>query len=106
MGYKLTVLVGRERNTGMTLAKVVPAKGSKGKFTGDKVMEYLGGSGNQFGDIIVKTDQEPAIKCLVEDTSWRGARRWGTRPKWRRVRLGIRAVMVWQKEQCKRSRAS
>ena len=30
-------------------------------------MEYFGECGNQFGDIIVKTDQEPAIKCLVKD---------------------------------------
>ena len=67
LGYKLTILVGRERTTGMMMATVVPAKGSKGKFTADKVLDYLAECGNQFGDIIVKTDQEPAIKCLVKD---------------------------------------
>ena len=35
-GYKLTVLVGRERVTGMPFATAVPMKGSTGKFAADK----------------------------------------------------------------------
>ena len=33
----------------------------------NEVTEYFGECGNQFGDNIVKTDQEPAITCLVKD---------------------------------------
>jgi hypothetical protein len=67
LGYKLTVLVGRERTTGMTMATVIPSKGGSGKFVADKVMEFLAECGNQSGDIIVKSDQEPAIAYLVKD---------------------------------------
>ena len=66
-GYKLTVLVGRERLTGMTMATVLPDKGSTGKFAADKVMEFMAECGCQSGDVIVKTDQEAAIKYLVKD---------------------------------------
>ena len=67
LGYKLTVLVGRERGTGMSMAAVLPSKGSTGKFAADKVMEFLAECGSQSGDIIVKTDQEAAIAYLVKD---------------------------------------
>jgi hypothetical protein len=66
-GYHLTILVGRERVTGMTMAAVVPEKGSKGKFVADKVLEFITECGNLKGDIVIKTDQEPAIKYLAKD---------------------------------------
>ena len=56
MGYKLTVLVGRERVTGMSMAAVLPSKGSTSKSAADKVMEFLAECGSQSGDIIIKTD--------------------------------------------------
>ena len=55
LGYKLTVLVGRERTTGMTMAAVLPDKGSTGKFAVDKVLEFIAECGNQSGDL-VKSD--------------------------------------------------
>jgi len=61
-GFHLTILVGRERATGMTMATVVPEKDSKGKFVADKVLEFITECGNLKGDIVIKTDQEPAIK--------------------------------------------
>ena len=67
LGYKLTVLVGRERTTGMTMAAVLPDKGSTGKFATDKVLEFIAECGNQSGDIIVKSDQEAAIGYLIKD---------------------------------------
>ena len=67
LGYKLTVLVGRERVTGMCMATVLPFKGSTGKFAADKVIEFIAECGNSSGDIIVKTDQEAAIAYLVKD---------------------------------------
>jgi hypothetical protein len=66
-GYKLTILIGRERTTGMTMATVVPEKGSKGKFVSDKVMEFFAECGCTSGDVIVKSDQEAAIAYLVKD---------------------------------------
>ncbi len=65
LGYKLTVLVGRERTTGMNMAAVLPSKGSTGTFAADRVMELLVECGNQSGDI--KTDQEAAIAYLVRN---------------------------------------
>jgi hypothetical protein len=66
-GYRLTILVGRERVTGMTFATTVPEKGSKGKFVADKCLEFFVECGFRTGDIVIKTDQEPAIKFLVKD---------------------------------------
>ena len=66
VAYKLTVLVGRERVTGMTMAAVLPSKGSTGKFAADRAMEFITECGNESGDIIIKTDQEAAIKYLVK----------------------------------------
>ena len=56
LGHKITILVGRERATGMTMASTIPSKGSKGKFSVDKVIEYFWECGNGNGDIILKSD--------------------------------------------------
>ena len=66
-GFKLTVLVGRERTSGMTMATVIPRKGSSGQFAVDKALEFIAECGCQSGDIIVKSDQEPAIEYLIKD---------------------------------------
>ena len=66
-GYKLTVLVGKERNSGMLMATTVPIKGTTGRFSVDKVMEFISECGDGGGDIIIKTDQEASIKALVKD---------------------------------------
>jgi hypothetical protein len=66
-GYRLTILVGRERTTGMTFATTVPEKGSKGKFVADRCLEFFVECGFRTGDIVIKSDQEPAIKLLVKD---------------------------------------
>ena len=67
LGCKLTVLVGRERVTGIYAATSVPMKGSMGQFVIDKVMDTIDEVGDASQQIIVKTDQEPSIKTLVED---------------------------------------
>ena len=46
-GFKLTVLVGRERNGGNNFAVAVPTKGASGKFAVDKAIEYMEESGDQ-----------------------------------------------------------
>ena len=66
-GNKLTVLVGKERNTGTYMATVVPEKGSRGKFAVDKVLEMLDEVGDRVNLVVIKTDQEPSILSLVAD---------------------------------------
>ena len=65
--FKLTVLVGREQNSGMTMSTVVSMKNSSGRFTVDKVLDLMEECGSKSGDVIVKTDQEPAITYLIKD---------------------------------------
>ena len=50
----------------MTLATVVPSK-STGMFAARRVVEFLEEIGCRTGDLIMKTDQEPAIRVLVAD---------------------------------------
>ena len=51
VGCKLTTLVGKERKTGCVFATAVPTKGSTGRFSVDKILEFVeevgdaGGSG-------------------------------------------------------------
>jgi hypothetical protein len=71
-GYHLTILVGRERVTGMTMATVDPEKGSKGKFVADKVLEFITECGNLKGDIVIKTDQEPRSSTWQKISSLSG----------------------------------
>ena len=41
--------------------------GSTGRFTIDKVLEFIEEVGDGAATIMIKTDQEPSIQCLVED---------------------------------------
>ena len=66
-GDKATILIGRERVIGMTMATVVPVKGTVGQFAVLKVLEFLCQCGARESDIIIKTDQEKAIDALVRD---------------------------------------
>jgi hypothetical protein len=68
-GYKLAVLVAVERGTGMKASIVVPRKGSTGNFAARRVVDLVNECGNKDRDIILKTDQEPAILYLVDDIS-------------------------------------
>ena len=47
------------------MATVIPSKGGSGKFMTDRVMKFFEECGDQAGDIIIKTEQEAAIACLV-----------------------------------------
>ena len=65
-GHKLTVLVGRERTSGMCMAAVVPVKGATGSFSTNKALEFIDECGCEHTDIVVKTNYEPAIEYLVK----------------------------------------
>ena len=67
LGCKLTVLVGKEKVTGMCFATVVPTKGASGKFAVDKAIEFMEEIGDHTGKVILKTDQEPSIQYFVKD---------------------------------------
>lgn len=56
-GYKLTVLAGRERVSGMRIAVTVPTKGSSGKFGLDCILAFMEECGDGNNKVIVKTDQ-------------------------------------------------
>ena len=66
-GAKITVLVGRERVTGMTMASVVPVKGTSGQFAAMRVLEFVRECGAAETEIVLKSDQEPAIGALMAD---------------------------------------
>ena len=66
-GKKLTVLVGRERVTGMTMASVVPVKGTSGQFAVMRVLEFIAECGATETEVVLKSDQEPAIEALMAD---------------------------------------
>ena len=66
-GVKITVLVGRERVTGMTMASVVPVKGTLGQFAAMKVLDFIKECGAAEAEVILKADQEPAIEALMAD---------------------------------------
>ena len=60
-------MVGRERVTGMTMASVVPVKGTSGQFAAMKVIEFIKECGAQGSEIIIKSDQENSIEALMRD---------------------------------------
>mgnify|MGYP001254926542 CR=1 FL=1 len=66
-GFKITVLVGREHGTGMTMGAVVPTKGSSGRYSAEKIMEFMEECGDGGMDVIIKSDQEQAIEVLMKD---------------------------------------
>ena len=67
MGYKWTVLVGKERMSKSWFATAVPQKGASGRFATDKCIEFIQENGDEENSILVKTDQEPSIQCLIKD---------------------------------------
>ena len=48
-GCKLTVLAGRERSSGAVMATAIPMKGSTGRFSVDKALEFISEVGTRQG---------------------------------------------------------
>ena len=63
---RLTILVAIEKYTKMKKAVVVPNKGSTGSYASRMVIELINECGDRDQDIILKTDQEPAIRFLAD----------------------------------------
>ena len=53
--------------SGLVLAATIPVKGFEGRYMSDKGLDYLAEAGDMEGRIIIKSDQEPAVKRLVQD---------------------------------------
>ena len=49
------------------MATAVPVKRGGNEFISDKCVEFIRENGDQEVKVIVKTDQEKSIKCLIED---------------------------------------
>jgi hypothetical protein len=65
-GGTVPVLVARERSTRMTMSSVVPSK-STGTFIARRVVAFLREIGCEHGDMVVKSDQAPAIMAIVAE---------------------------------------
>ena len=65
-GKTIPVAVVKERASGMLMASVVPKK-TTGAYVAKRIMAFFQEVGCEFGDIIVKSDQEEAIKVVVTD---------------------------------------
>jgi hypothetical protein len=105
----LVVLVVEERYTKMKKAVAVPSKGSTGNFATRMVLDLIKECGDERRDIIVKTDQENAIKFLVDDicTARMGARTFvESGPKGSKGSNGIVERAVQSVEQCLRTMKS
>ena len=66
MGYKWTVLVGKERSCGSWMASTVPHKKGEGRFIADKCLEHMSENGDQVGKIVIKGDQERSIAYMLD----------------------------------------
>jgi hypothetical protein len=62
-----TVLIAKDRDSKMVMASVVPVKGSSHQFPARRVRAFLNELGYEGVDVTIKTDQEPAIKDLVNE---------------------------------------
>ena len=51
----------------MRCATAVPTKGASGRFSSDKALQFMEEIGDTTSKVIVKADQEPSIKYLVND---------------------------------------
>ena len=75
-GKRVTMLVVRERKTKMTMSTAIPTK-STGKFVVERVIAFMKEVGIENIDVVVKSDQEPSVKHLVDEIGKRKAEAGG-----------------------------
>ena len=68
MGFKLSILVGVEMETG-TKVSLVLQKGTNRKYAPGEVINFIKCQAYTFKDVAFKPDQEHAIKYVVDDIS-------------------------------------
>ena len=59
--------MGKERLSGNFFATTVPAKGGKGRFDVNRILEFIAECGDGSNDIILKSDQEPSMQFLLKE---------------------------------------
>ena len=67
MVFTLSILVGVDTDTGAKVSIVAPSKGAMGKYASSGVVIFLNEQGCAMTDIVFKSDQENAIKYVVDD---------------------------------------
>ena len=63
----LTILVARDRDSRMICSTVVPRIGTTGDFATKRINACINEIGYEFVEVTIKSDQEPAIKALIDD---------------------------------------
>ena len=79
-GFELTILIEQEKSIGMCMAATVPIKWASGALATDNIFALIDERGCAHTEVIVKTDQEAKIECLIKDVleaSQRGAEEFG-----------------------------
>ena len=64
----MAVLVVKERTSQMTMSAAAPGK-TTGTYIAKRVVGSLREIGGLHGDVVVKSDQEPALRSIVEDVA-------------------------------------
>jgi hypothetical protein len=62
----IPIVVAKERTSKMVMAAAVPTK-TTGAYISNRVAGFLREVGCMHGDMVMKTDQEPALRTIVED---------------------------------------
>ena len=62
-----TVLVAKDRESRMVTASLVPSKGASNELAAKRVRAFLRELGYEHMDVIIKTDQEAAIKDVLNE---------------------------------------
>ena len=60
-------MAGRVRSGKAWMATAVPTKGQTGRFAADRCLDFIAECGDQENEIIIKSDQEPAIEKVMGD---------------------------------------
>ena len=66
LGNNVPVLVVRERSSRMTMAAVVPSK-TTNTYISKRVVAFMKEVGAVHGDVLVRSDQEPAMKAILSE---------------------------------------
>ena len=75
-GQTLACMVVREAETRMTMAAAVPCK-TTGTYISERIVAFLHETGCLHGDIIVRSEQEPAVVSIIEEVGKIRAQRGG-----------------------------
>ena len=65
-GKTIPIAAVKERVSGMLMASVVPTK-TTGRYISKRILAFLQEVGCEYGDLVVKSDQEEAIKSVVSE---------------------------------------